>query len=277
MQPEACPPHWPETWRGYADIDAMSGQPSRACGDKEIAACLQGLDGSFVATRPIRCARPVAVSMFFRPDEISTRSTIAPCRPPPLWSLGRALGRIHARAAFPGSRDLSRGPSVFRFGARPTCAPAATILPRRMALIGARPAGTRQLACRPASRSCPSPRSAARASMSRCGSPVSSAMRFPCRSNFSTRRCAPSARLDESRGRQPDRFAHAHGSRALLRPQGVSAGEAERLAGQRIFGSKPGTYGAGLQALIDEKLWTERCRSCPRLCSSGALMPMAPR
>lgn len=29
-------------------------------------------------------------------------------------------------------------------------------------------------------------------------------------------------------------------------------------AGFRIFGSKPGAYGAGLQAMIDEKLWTHR-------------------
>ena len=34
--------------------------------------------------------------------------------------------------------------------------------------------------------------------------------------------------------------------------------DAAHLAGHRIFGSQPGTYGAGLQALIDEKLWAER-------------------
>ena len=45
---------------------------------------------------------------------------------------------------------------------------------------------------------------------------------------------------------------------AELRASGVDEAEADNLAGQRIFGSKPGTYGAGLQALIDEKLWTER-------------------
>jgi len=32
----------------------------------------------------------------------------------------------------------------------------------------------------------------------------------------------------------------------------------ERQAGFRVFGSKPGAYGAGLQALIDEKIWNER-------------------
>ena len=42
--------------------------------------------------------------------------------------------------------------------------------------------------------------------------------------------------------------------RALKR-SGVAAAEAERRAGYRVFGSKPGAYGAGLQALIDERGW----------------------
>ena len=41
-----------------------------------------------------------------------------------------------------------------------------------------------------------------------------------------------------------------------LTTAGVAASEAEHIAGYRIFGSKPGAYGAGLQALIDEgKKW----------------------
>ena len=39
---------------------------------------------------------------------------------------------------------------------------------------------------------------------------------------------------------------------------GMDKSEAEHLSGFRIFGSKPGAYGAGLQALIDEKLWANR-------------------
>jgi cobaltochelatase CobN len=42
----------------------------------------------------------------------------------------------------------------------------------------------------------------------------------------------------------------------------VAAGEAEdraaRTAAYRVFGSKPGAYGAGLQALIDEGVWSKR-------------------
>ena len=36
---------------------------------------------------------------------------------------------------------------------------------------------------------------------------------------------------------------------------GIPADDARRQAGYRVFGSKPGAYGAGLQALIDEKGW----------------------
>ncbi|MBL6958802.1 MAG: cobaltochelatase subunit CobN, partial [Rhodospirillales bacterium] len=43
--------------------------------------------------------------------------------------------------------------------------------------------------------------------------------------------------------------------RARLLEGGLTQEEAERRAGFRVFGSKPGAYGAGLQALIDEKGW----------------------
>ncbi|WP_108879835.1 cobaltochelatase subunit CobN [Anderseniella sp. Alg231-50] len=39
---------------------------------------------------------------------------------------------------------------------------------------------------------------------------------------------------------------------------GASQSDAALKAGARVFGSKPGAYGAGLQAMIDEKLWAER-------------------
>ena len=40
-----------------------------------------------------------------------------------------------------------------------------------------------------------------------------------------------------------------------LRQNGMDAEEAARTARWRVFGSKPGAYGAGLQALIDERGW----------------------
>ena len=40
--------------------------------------------------------------------------------------------------------------------------------------------------------------------------------------------------------------------------QGLSTSEALRQASYRVFGSKPGAYGAGLQGLIDERCWEQK-------------------
>ena len=44
---------------------------------------------------------------------------------------------------------------------------------------------------------------------------------------------------------------------AALEAQGCGAEEAAQRAGYRIFGSKPGAYGAGLQTPIDEGVWED--------------------
>jgi len=43
-----------------------------------------------------------------------------------------------------------------------------------------------------------------------------------------------------------------------LQGSGLSQEEAERQAGWRIFGAKPGAYGAGVQGAIDGRLWQSR-------------------
>ncbi|MCA3574190.1 MAG: cobaltochelatase subunit CobN, partial [Aestuariivirga sp.] len=45
---------------------------------------------------------------------------------------------------------------------------------------------------------------------------------------------------------------------AMLEVSGVAPADARLMAGHRIFGARPGAYGAGLQALIDERIWTDR-------------------
>ena len=46
--------------------------------------------------------------------------------------------------------------------------------------------------------------------------------------------------------------------RDALMGEGVDNACADLRAGYRVFGSKPGSYGAGLQAMIDERLWHSR-------------------
>ena len=62
------------------------------------------------------------------------------------------------------------------------------------------------------------------------------------------------AALDETERVNP-LAARTRDETARLVAAGVDEATAERRAGFRVFGSKPGAYGAGLQALIDERGW----------------------
>ncbi len=63
------------------------------------------------------------------------------------------------------------------------------------------------------------------------------------------------AALEEPPERNP-LAARVRAETAELTRAGAEPDEAARTAGYRVFGAKPGAYGAGLQALIDERGWT---------------------
>ena len=64
------------------------------------------------------------------------------------------------------------------------------------------------------------------------------------------------AALDEPASVNP-LAARVAEDRRTLEAQGVPPHEADRRAGYRVFGSKPGAYGAGLQTMIDERIWDD--------------------
>jgi cobaltochelatase CobN len=64
------------------------------------------------------------------------------------------------------------------------------------------------------------------------------------------------AGLDEPEAVNP-LAARVAADRQALAAAGVASDEAALRAGYRIFGSKPGAYGAGLQTLIDERIWQD--------------------
>jgi cobaltochelatase CobN len=64
------------------------------------------------------------------------------------------------------------------------------------------------------------------------------------------------AALDESPEINP-LAARVAADRRALEDRGLAPDEAARRAGYRIFGAKPGAYGAGLQTLIDERIWQD--------------------
>ena len=65
------------------------------------------------------------------------------------------------------------------------------------------------------------------------------------------------AALDEPEDLNP-LAAKVRSEQAQLLAEGVSAEQAAREAGWRIFGAKPGAYGAGVQGAIDGRLWQTR-------------------
>ena len=64
------------------------------------------------------------------------------------------------------------------------------------------------------------------------------------------------AELDEPEAVNPLAARVRTESEALMTAEGLDPAAAALRAGSRIFGSKPGAYGAGLQTLIDEKIWS---------------------
>ena len=65
------------------------------------------------------------------------------------------------------------------------------------------------------------------------------------------------AALDEPEDLNP-LAARVRAERAALQAEGVEAEQAARQAGWRVFGAKPGAYGAGVQNAIDGRLWHSR-------------------
>jgi len=64
------------------------------------------------------------------------------------------------------------------------------------------------------------------------------------------------AALDEPVHDNPVAARYAQEKAALI-AEGAEDSQAARRAGYRVFGAKPGAYGAGLQALIDERGWRD--------------------
>lgn len=80
---------------------------------------------------------------------------------------------------------------------------------------------------------------------------------FPHQIDLFQSAVAAIAALDEPADANP-LAARARTEAARLEGEGVAPADARRRSLFRVFGSKPGAYGAGLQALIDEGIWENR-------------------
>ena len=226
-----------------------------ACGPAEIAGLKAGLAGRFVAPGP--SGAPTRGRLDVLPTGRNFYSLDNRTVPTPTaWDIGRRSAEAmlerhfqdHGR--YPSSMGLSVwGTSNMRTGGDD--------IAQALALIGARPVwepGTGRVTgfevLPPAALGRPRVDVTLR---------ISGFFRdaFPAQIELYDRAVRAVGGLDEAAEDNPV-AARMRAERDGLLAAGVDAAEAAALSGHRVFGSAPGAYGAGLQAMIDEKLWRTR-------------------
>ncbi len=227
----------------------------QACGTNEIANLLAGLNGNFVPPGP--SGAPTRGRLDVLPTGKNFYSVDNRAIPTPTaWTLGQKsaenmlLRHFQDNGTYPKAMGLSVwGTSNMRTGGDD--------IAQALALIGAKPKWDHSSWRVTGYEIIPLPKLARpRIDITLR---ISGFFRdaFPTQIELFDRAIRDVGALDEPASDNPI-AARMKQETAELLTTGLDEKEASRLAGFRIFGSKPGAYGAGLQALIDEKLWAER-------------------
>ena len=249
-----APPAWSAT---QAVLDEIEGRirPSVTCsGDAEINGLLTALDGRFV--EPGSSGAPTRG----RPDVLPTGrnfysvdSRVVPT--PAAWQLGwKSAGLLIDRyrqdhGEWPKTMALSAwGTSNMRTGGDD--------LSQALALLGVKP--TWEVSSRRVTGFEIMPLDLLSRPRVDVTLRVSGFFRdaFPAQIDLFDSAVRAVAALDEPENKNP-LAASVKADSAWLGKQGVAQEAATRRATFRVFGSKPGAYGAGLQALIDERGWQD--------------------
>lgn len=247
-----------ETWENTSQvIDYVTkvALPNvKACGDSEIAGLNAGLDGRFVTpgpsgapTRGRNDVLPTGRNFF----SVDSRAVPTPAA----WELGQKSAELlitryrQDHGEWPTSFGLSAwGTSNMRTGGDD--------IAQAMALIGAKPVWDNM------SRRVTGYEIITQAQLGRPRVDVTLRISgffrdaFPAQIELFDKAIRAIGALDESAKDNPI-AERMRSERELRISKGETEIEAKHRAGFRIFGSKPGAYGAGLQALIDEKGWSK--------------------
>ncbi|MFN4281764.1 MAG: cobaltochelatase subunit CobN [Alphaproteobacteria bacterium] len=248
----AIDPAWTSTARALTRIEDRLRPAVAACGAAEIGGLLKGLSGRFVPPGPSGAptrGRPDTLPTGRNFYSVDTRAVPTPAAWTLGWKSAQLLIERHAQehGGYPRAVALSAwGTSNMRTGGDD--------IAQGLALMGARP--TWDNASRRVTGFEILP-------LSILGRPrvdvtlrVSGFFRdaFPGLIDLFDSAARAIAALDEPAEQNP-LAARAREERAALIAGGETEARADRLATYRVFGSKPGAYGAGLQALIDERGW----------------------
>ena len=251
----AVPEGWERTRAVMEHVHSRLITSVVACGQSEVEGLLAGLDGRFVAPGPSGAptrGRPDVLPTGKNFYSVDSRAVPTPAA----YELGRKSAELLvARYAqdhgeWPASLALTAwGTSNMRTGGDD--------IAQALALIGAKPVWDM------ASRRVTGYEIVPLAKMNRPRVDVTLRISgffrdaFPDQIALFDRAARAVAALEEDEADNP-LAARTRRETAELVATGMEAEKAERQASFRVFGSKPGAYGAGLQALIDEKGWSER-------------------
>ncbi|WP_340117623.1 cobaltochelatase subunit CobN [Pelagibius sp. 7325] len=247
-------PAWTRTTAVLAKIDSVVRPAVAASGSAEIAGLLTGLKGCFVEPGP--SGAPTRGRLDVLPTgrnfySVDTRTVPTPAA----WQLGWAsaerllLRHRQEEGAWPRRLALSAwGTANMRTGGDD--------IAQALALMGVKP--TWETASRRITGFEILPLSVLDRPRVDVTLRVSGFFRdaFPAQIDLVDSAARAVAALDEPAEQNP-LAAQVAEDKAKMIAEGASDDEATRRAGFRVFGSKPGAYGAGLQALIDERGWQE--------------------
>jgi cobaltochelatase CobN len=223
-----------------------------ACGDAELNGLLRGLDGRFVEPGPSGAptrGRPEVLPTGRNFYSVDTRAVPTPAA----WHLGwKSASRVVERylqenGDWPRTMALSAwGTANMRTGGDD--------IAQALALMGARP--TWDTATGRVTGFEIMPASVLDRPRVDVTLRVSGFFRdaFPAQMDLVDSAARAIADLDEPDDINP-LAARVRQDAEELAAAGIEPAAARRRAGHRVFGSKPGAYGAGLQALIDERGW----------------------
>lgn len=245
-------PAWPRTVAVLGWITDTLRPSVQACGAAEIAGLLRGLDGRFVEPGPSGAptrGRPEVLPTGRNFYSVDTRAVPTPAA----WHLGwksacRVIERhLQEHGDWPRTVALSAwGTANMRTGGDD--------IAQALALMGVRP--TWDTATGRVTGFDILPASVLDRPRVDVTLRISGFFRdaFPAQVDLVDSAARAVAALDEPDAVNP-LAARVRQDRDRLVAAGADPAAALRRAGHRVFGSKPGAYGAGLQALIDERGW----------------------
>ncbi|HVV42256.1 MAG TPA: cobaltochelatase subunit CobN, partial [Nitrobacter sp.] len=246
---------WTRTRAVLGWIEAHLRPAVEACGRAEIDGLLRGLDGRFVPPGPSGAptrGRPEVLPTGRNFYSLDTRAVPTPAAWQLGWKSAQLLVARHAQehGSYPRRLALSAwGTANMRTGGDDVA--------QALALIGARPLWDE--ASGRVTGFAIIPLSGLKRPRIDLTLRVSGLFRdaFPTQMDLIDSAIRAIADLDEPDDANPI-AANVRATTRALEANGMPPAQAQRQATSRVFGAKPGAYGAGLQALIDEGGWDTR-------------------